>query len=573
MPLAQSWFDLYPTPLADDALLVALDAEMQAQTDALVDAARAKAYPKAVLDALRARGLAQVFTGSDATPVSSARLCALNAISARHSGGLAISLGIFSLALLPVYIAGDDAQKAEVFAAVREGEAAGLLLTELDAGSDLLSVQTRATLGLLVDGAFVPTEDEPTHLRVVGEKHLINGGQVAEVLVTLARSGDPVDPDSPFGSTPPFTLMVIRRSEGGVEPLPAWDTLPAPGSDISGVKLAGALVPRHRVLGKEGGGFALVQQVLTMSRGGVASLAAGAAQRAWDLTWAHANDRVLYGEPIVGLGPIADHVLRTEMYALLANALAAKTGAMMNALGQAAGWYTAAAKLACCQLAEQAVDEGRRVLGARALVHELPYAQLVRDVLLYGVFDGTSHVMQNHLAGMVVRMKRGKGPTVERLREVYATPPQDICTAASRRRSPLLLPLDAHVRELATLPGADLAPLVSLVDALLDAIDAARAGDVWQADHGVRARFATHLASVEALLAVAELADPDRRAALGISHGGSEPTAVAYTLAAYGSEVAAELARTCALAGLEPPAEPGFAAVLAAVRRDRLAAR
>ena len=59
---------------------------------------------------------------------------------------------------------------------------------------------------------------------------------------------------------------------------------------------------------------------------------------------------------------------------------------------------TAAAKVVGTMFAEKTIDEGRRVLASRALLEDLPYASFARDVLLYGVFDGTIHVMLEELA-------------------------------------------------------------------------------------------------------------------------------------------------------------------------------
>ncbi len=58
--------------------------------------------------------------------------------------------------------------------------------------------------------------------------------------------------------------------------------------------------------------------------------------------------------------------MRLHALDLLVHALAVKATAMINAYGASAVHYGAAAKVACCRLAERAVDEGRHLLGARA---------------------------------------------------------------------------------------------------------------------------------------------------------------------------------------------------------------
>ncbi|HEY0001277.1 MAG TPA: hypothetical protein VGB74_12540, partial [Actinoplanes sp.] len=124
-------------------------------------------YPRSVLAGLRARSLAELFVPEHATSFG---LSALNAMTARRSGSLAITVGVNGLALLPVYLAGDDGQCRLVADRLRAGAAAAMLLTERDNGSNLLRNQASAVVS---DGGFV----------LDGGKHLINGGTEHEMLV------------------------------------------------------------------------------------------------------------------------------------------------------------------------------------------------------------------------------------------------------------------------------------------------------------------------------------------------------------------------------------------------------
>jgi hypothetical protein len=175
----------------------------------------------------------------------------------------------------------------------------------------------------------------------------------------------------------------------------------------------------------------------------------------------------------------------------------------MNALGQGAAYYSAAAKFACCQLAEQAVDEGRRILSARALLDELPYARLVRDVMLYGVFDGTRHVMLDQLQWRLKQMAaREPGDDPRGMwQEIYETAPVPIGEAARQRGRPLLVSVETHARAM----GAD--DLARVGGALLSLVRWAVAEDRWDSDQGLRFAAAEVGALLEAALAAAELAD------------------------------------------------------------------
>ncbi len=386
-----TWLRLCPFDLAADAPLaevarVLADPEVAAE---LGRGAVARAYPDGVLARLRAAGVLRLLSEAPGEPSSCLtfpHLTALNAMTAAVDGALAITLGVNALALLPSYAFATPAQLERTFARVREGAFASLLLTELQAGSDLLACQTRA---LRVEGGY----------RLSGEKDIINGGTRHALLTVLARTRDDRGGRDFMDRAGDFSVFVVdREATADVHATPRWHTLPAPAADIAGVYFDSAWVADDTRLSDEGEGFTVVQRTLTLSRGGVSGLAAGVATHAATLARVHARERKLYGAPIGKLGAIAEHTLRAAAFDLLTAALSVRTALLVDQLGPGAAYYTAAAKYACCAYAEQAVDEGRHVLGGRALVEAMPYAQLVRDVLLYGTFDGTRHVMLAEVA-------------------------------------------------------------------------------------------------------------------------------------------------------------------------------
>lgn len=518
------------------ALARALDApEVAASLEA--DDERAS-YPHAAVHALRRAGVGQLLAHDPAAPTATSlpALTALNVLTARRSGSLGITVGVNSLALLPVHLAANDELLGRVGALVRGGAFGSMLLTELSHGSNLLRNEVRAERGVLADGGvFVPVADAApcTHYRVSGEKDLINGGNEHALLITLARTR-PVGGDAAgsgaLRALSDFTLLAIERDETTV-PLPRWATLPMRGADISGVRFEGTVVPASAVIGREGGGFRVVRRTLTVSRGGIAALAAGTTARAAELARAYARRRDIYGGPILGLGPIAEHLMRVEALERVVAALSLHATGAINAHGAGAAAATAAAKVAGCALAEEAVREGARLLGGRALLADLPYARLMRDVLLYSVFDGTSHVVLDELAalldGEAFRRASDQPPAVdalEGLRAVHATPPAALLERLRAPAPAWTLPLPEALEALAALPGEQpLGGLAGAADALLGVVAALRERAVWRADAGLRFQAAELYAELEGLTAAAALVDPDRRAALGLAPAAGEP--------------------------------------------------
>lgn len=526
-----AWERLCPWAL-DAERLQALARAVDAPAASLEADEEAATYPRAAVAALQRAGLGRVLAHDAADPGATTLplLGALNVLTSRRSGSLGITVGVNSLALLPVHLAASDELLARVGQRVRGGAFVSMLLTELAHGSNLLRNEVRAERGVLgATGEFVavPEGAACTHYRLTGDKDLINGGREHALLVTLARTRASTtcegEPASALSALSDFTLLVVER-DASTTPLPRWSTLPMHAADISGVRFEGTVVPATAVVGREGAGFKVVRRTLTVSRGGIAALAAGTTARAAELARAYARRRDVYGGPILQLGPIAEHLMRVEALERVVAALSLHAAGAINAHGVGAAAATAAAKVAACALAEEAVREGARLLGGRALLAELPYARLLRDVLLYGVFDGTSHVVLDELAalldGEAFRRAGGHAPAVDpltELRAIYATPPAPL---VARLRGPgpaWTLPLPETLAALAALPGEQpLGGLAGAAEGLLALATRLRASGQWQADAGLRSMAAEAYAELEGLTAAAALVDPDRRAALGL---------------------------------------------------------
>ncbi len=587
---ASTWRRLCPLGDWRDPVLEAVE-ECLAAPDtaaALERAVETGSYPAEVVAELQRRGLARLFAeapGDELSRVTAYHLSALNELAARYDGSLAITLGVNALALLPVYIGAGDELLAEVFGRVRRGAFASLLLSEREHGSNLTRNRARAEPGTLDgDGVFRPAGDgdgrsshgPPSHYRLHGRKDFINGGARHQLLVALLRTADHgATDDGPLGAARDFTLFLVERGPG-VEAERRWRTLPTPAADISSVGFAGVVVPATKIVGRPDEGFPLIQKTLSLSRGAIGALATGAAERAGELAFEHARRRDIYGGPILGLDAIADHLMRQAALERLAAAASLKSTAVTNALGLGAAYYTAVAKYVCCAAAEEAVDEGRRVLAAHALLVEYPYQRLVRDVLLYGVFDGTSHLMLEQIQWRLEQLVAARGTDraaadpLAAAGEIYRTPPRRILEVCRRPARPLMLSPEAGARALAERPGSVPAePLAEVAGGLLDLVGRLREDGRWEKDQGLRFTAADLLARLEAVLALVELGDPGRREALGLApvEGGPpwEGDQVRFAAGWSGALLAAVLRRLALSVGVEPAAD------LAAAERELVA--
>jgi alkylation response protein AidB-like acyl-CoA dehydrogenase len=340
-------------------------------------------------------------------------------------------------------------------------------------------------------------------------------------------------------------------------------------ADIAGVRFLGTRVPVASAIGGEGNGFGVVQKALRISRGGIGALASGAASAVFEATIGYARARNVFGAPILAFGAIADHVMRIAALDRIVAATALRGAMLASSLGVGAAPATAVAKYACCVLAEEAVTEGRRVLASRALVEELGFARIVRDVLLYSVFDGTSHVMLDELAWRLTQLAAASDAgehALDATRAAYAAKPRHTVIALRSRARVDLTPLGSRLRALAAIASPlDVSPLAEAAEALMDVTRAARASGRWDAGHagqGLRFDAADAFARLEALTALVELGDPPRREALGIPPLGDpfDAAVTAYAVAWFGARTSERVTRVALACEAEAPCARSFAA-------------
>jgi Acyl-CoA dehydrogenase, C-terminal domain len=364
---------------------------------------------------------------------------------------------------------------------------------------------------------------------------------------------------SPLSVRGDFSFLLVERDTTVSSPY-RWHTLPAPGANIASVAFDGTIVPRGRCVGRVGHGFALAQKSLAISRGVIGSLAAGLSHRAVSLTTAYAQERAIYGAPILELGAISDHLMRMQALDLLITAAALRANAMLNVRGSDASHYGAIAKYACCVLLEQLVDQGRYLMGSRALLLDHPYHQIIGDALLLSAFDGTTHLVLDQIqwrlaqiASMETREQPEWPPLVG---AIYRTPPRHLLESVRSTAGVLLIHPAVYLQQLKDLPGAlPLAPLLVVIDEILTVTRHCRALGIWDGDQGLRFEFSKLFAFLETLIALVELADPQRRRQLGMARlaPGSDLRVLAtFAYAWFGSQQVAALETLCARLGHKP---------------------
>jgi len=291
----------------------------------------------------------------------------------RGSASVGLSYGAHSnLCVNQIRRNGNEAQKRKYLPKLISGEHVGALaMSEPDAGSDVVSMKTRADKK---GGRFV----------LNGSKMWITNGPVAETLVVYAKT----DPSAgPRG----ITAFLIEKGMKGFSTAQKLDKLGMRGSDTCELVFQDCEVPEENVLGKVGEGVRVLMSGLDYERAVLAAGPLGIMQAALDVVLPYVHERRQFGEPIgtfqLVQGKIAD------MYVQM-NAARAYVYAVARACdrGETTREDAAGAILYAAEGATKVALDAIQLLGGNGYINEFPTGRLLRDAKLYEIGAGTSEI-------------------------------------------------------------------------------------------------------------------------------------------------------------------------------------
>ena len=269
---------------------------------------------------------------------------------------------------------GNDAQKKRYLVPLATGEMLGAWgLTEAGAGSDAASMRTTATRD--GDGWVLN-----------GSKQFCTHGAIGGVMVAMAVT------DRAKGHRG-ISAFIIERGTAGMAAGRKENKLGMRASDTSEVIFENCRVPATDLLGEEGQGFINTLQVLDAGRIGIAALAVGLAQGAYEAARAYALERRQFGQPIAGFQAIqwklADAATRIEAARLLTY-----RAAHLKDRGERMTRESAMAKLYSSEVAVKVAEDGVQIHGGYGFVKDYPAEKFFRDVKLTTIGEGTSEIQR-----------------------------------------------------------------------------------------------------------------------------------------------------------------------------------
>jgi len=269
---------------------------------------------------------------------------------------------------------GSDEQKRHFLAPLARGEKlAAWGLTEPGSGSDAAAMRTTATRA---GDCWV----------LNGSKAFITHGHSGDTLVAMAIT------DKSKGSKG-ISAFVVERGTPGLVAGKKEDKLGMRASETSEVILQNCRIPHTHLLGQEGDGFLQTLQVLDAGRIGIAALAVGLAQGAYEAARNYAFQRKQFGRPIGTFQSIrwklVDNMARIEAARLLTY-----RAAWLKTQGRRTTLESSMAKLYASEIAVRAAEDGVQIHGGYGFVKDYPAEKFFRDVKLTTIGEGTSEVQR-----------------------------------------------------------------------------------------------------------------------------------------------------------------------------------
>jgi alkylation response protein AidB-like acyl-CoA dehydrogenase len=295
---------------------------------------------------------------------------------ARVDPSIALSVAAHNgLALAHLSMFGNDAQRKKYVPPLARGETLGAwCLTEAGAGSDAASMRTTAQRS---GGTWV----------INGAKQFITHGKIAGTLIVIAVT------DRAAGRHG-VSAFVLERGTPGLHAGKKENKLGMRASDTSEVIFEDCRVPAEAMVGHEGEGFINTLQVLDAGRIGIAALAVGLAQGAYEAARRYAHERRQFGQPIAWFQAIrwklADMATRIEAARLLTY----RAAWMRDRRTDRTSTASSMAKLYSSEIAVRAAEECVQIHGGYGFMKDYPAEKYFRDVKLCTIGEGTSEIQR-----------------------------------------------------------------------------------------------------------------------------------------------------------------------------------
>ncbi|MBI2609471.1 MAG: acyl-CoA dehydrogenase family protein [Deltaproteobacteria bacterium] len=287
--------------------------------------------------------------------------------------GFSTSLMVNDLALSPILIAGNNAQKEKFFKMfTKEYTTGSFCLTEPNAGSDVAGLQTKA-------------EKKGDYYILNGTKTFITNGTYAKLYTVFAT----LDPTQRHKA---LCCFAVEKCDG-ITVSKKEDKMGQRCSDTVQIVFNNVKVPQENLIGKEGEGWLIAMKTLDKSRPLVSAGSIGLARRAMECARDYAKERVAFGKVIAEYEAIQFMLANMAKGVEAARLLAWKAAWLLDQKLPSTH-ISSMAKCFGTDHAMQTTIDAVQIYGGYGYMKDYPVEKLMRDAKLLQIYEGTNQIQR-----------------------------------------------------------------------------------------------------------------------------------------------------------------------------------
>ena len=308
-----------------------------------------------------------------------------------NSGGFAAAIWAHVyLAMTHVNVEGDARIKNKYLGASISGEKIGCLcITEPFGGSDVAGMRTTA---IRKENSYV----------INGSKTFITNGVYSDYLIVAAKT----DPSSKHAG---MSIFIVDRDTPGISAT-KLDKLGWKASDTGEIAFDNVVVPTENLMGQEGKGFAYIMQHFALERLIMGINAHARAEYAVDYAIQYTSERQAFGKTLDSFQAlrhkIAEMASQVEMCKEFNYSIAKRLNDGVYVVKEAT-----MSKLISTKMADEVIYDALQLLGGYGYMEEYPMARLLRDSRLGPIGGGTSEILREIIAKIIIDKKEYKSVT------------------------------------------------------------------------------------------------------------------------------------------------------------------
>ncbi|WP_425659516.1 acyl-CoA dehydrogenase family protein [Tenacibaculum ascidiaceicola] len=308
-----------------------------------------------------------------------------------NSGGFAANMWAHAyLAMTHVNKEGDDRIKREYLTPSIEGDKIGCLcITEPFGGSDVAGMRTTAI------------KKGDTYV-VNGSKTFITNGVYSDYLVVAAKT-------NPEDKHKGMSIFIVDRDTPGISST-KLDKLGWRASDTAEIAFDNVVIPAENLMGEEGKGFPYIMQHFALERLVMGINAHARAEYAVDYVVQYMSEREAFGKTLDKFQAlrhkVAEMASRVDMCREYNYSIAKRLNDGIYVVKEAS-----MSKLLSTKMADEVIYDALQLLGGYGYMEEYPMARLLRDSRLGPIGGGTSEILKEIIAKMVIDKKEYRPAT------------------------------------------------------------------------------------------------------------------------------------------------------------------